>query len=117
MGNRIYGCDDCLAVCPWNKFAQGAREAKLRAREELAAPPLVALLALDDSAFRRILGLADQAYGARPLHPQRADRRRQRRGARSCGEGGAGRRGAAASRRSRSRRSRRGGLGAAPSRS
>ena len=52
MGNRIYGCDDCLAVCPWNKFAEAGREAKLRAREDLNAPPLVELLALDDAAFR-----------------------------------------------------------------
>jgi epoxyqueuosine reductase len=52
IGNRIYGCDDCLAVCPWNKFAQAAREAKLRARPELSAPPLADLLRLDDAAFR-----------------------------------------------------------------
>jgi epoxyqueuosine reductase len=52
MGNRIYGCDDCLAVCPWNKFADIGREAKLQAREDLKAPPLVELLALDDAAFR-----------------------------------------------------------------
>ncbi len=52
MGNRIYGCDDCLAVCPWNKFAQEARETKLRARDDLKAPALVDLLALDDAAFR-----------------------------------------------------------------
>jgi epoxyqueuosine reductase len=52
MGNRIYGCDDCLAVCPWNKFAVTAREAKLQARGDLKAPPLVELLALDDPAFR-----------------------------------------------------------------
>jgi epoxyqueuosine reductase len=54
MGNRIYGCDDCLAVCPWNKFAAEAREAKLRAREDLMAPPLESLLALDDAAFRAL---------------------------------------------------------------
>jgi epoxyqueuosine reductase len=53
MGNRIYGCDDCLAVCPWNKFAEAGREAKLQAREDLKAPPLVELLALDDAAFRQ----------------------------------------------------------------
>jgi epoxyqueuosine reductase len=53
MGNRIYGCDDCLAVCPWNKFAAAGREAKLRAREELIAPPLAELVGLDDAAFRR----------------------------------------------------------------
>ena len=53
MGNRIYGCDDCLAVCPWNKFAAAGREAKLRAREELIAPPLAELAGLDDAAFRR----------------------------------------------------------------
>ncbi|MGL4636453.1 MAG: tRNA epoxyqueuosine(34) reductase QueG [Beijerinckiaceae bacterium] len=54
MGNRIYGCDDCLAVCPWNKFAEVGREAKLQAREELNAPWLVELLALDDTAFRTL---------------------------------------------------------------
>ncbi|MBV6656958.1 MAG: tRNA epoxyqueuosine(34) reductase QueG [Devosiaceae bacterium] len=53
MGNRIYGCDDCLAVCPWNKFAAEAREAKLTAREDLKAPPLDELLRLDDAGFRR----------------------------------------------------------------
>ena len=52
IGNRIYGCDDCLAVCPWNKFAAAGREAKLAAREDLNAPPLAELARLDDSAFR-----------------------------------------------------------------
>jgi epoxyqueuosine reductase len=52
MGNRIYGCDDCLAVCPWNKFAQVGHEAKLAAREELRAPALAELARLDDAAFR-----------------------------------------------------------------
>jgi epoxyqueuosine reductase len=52
MGNRIYGCDDCLAVCPWNRFAQAGREAKLRERPDLTAPPLAELAALDDVAFR-----------------------------------------------------------------
>ncbi|MFO1070404.1 MAG: tRNA epoxyqueuosine(34) reductase QueG [Geminicoccaceae bacterium] len=52
MGNRIYGCDDCLAVCPWNKFAQAGREAKLAARADLVAPPLAELAALDDAGFR-----------------------------------------------------------------
>jgi epoxyqueuosine reductase len=52
IGNRIYGCDDCLAVCPWNKFAQEGREAKLAAREELRAPELAELARLDDAAFR-----------------------------------------------------------------
>ncbi len=52
MGNRIYGCDDCLAVCPWNKFAQAGREMRLAAREELRAPHLAELASLDDAAFR-----------------------------------------------------------------
>src|ERR1700716_2329350 len=54
IGNRIYGCDDCLAVCPWNKFAQQGREAKLAARAELRAPPLSELVRLDDAAFRAL---------------------------------------------------------------
>ncbi len=52
MGNRIFGCDDCLAVCPWNKFAVATREAKLQARAEFAAPKLADLVRLDDAAFR-----------------------------------------------------------------
>ena len=52
IGNRIYGCDDCLAVCPWNKFAQQGREAKLAAREDLRAPSLAELARLDDATFR-----------------------------------------------------------------
>jgi epoxyqueuosine reductase len=52
IGNRIFGCDDCLAVCPWNKFAQAGREAKLKQRDDLADLPLAELAALDDSAFR-----------------------------------------------------------------
>ena len=54
IGNRIYGCDDCLAVCPWNKFAQTARETKLQAREALKAPRLADLAGLDDAAFRAL---------------------------------------------------------------
>lgn len=52
MGNRIYGCDDCLAICPWNKFASEASEAKLIARDDLRKPMLADLLTLDDAAFR-----------------------------------------------------------------
>jgi epoxyqueuosine reductase len=54
MGNRIYGCDDCLAVCPWNKFAQLGRETKLSARQQLKAPALAELALLDDTAFRAL---------------------------------------------------------------
>ncbi len=54
LGNRIYGCDDCLAVCPWNKFARTAREAKYHARAELRAPRLADLARLDDAAFRAL---------------------------------------------------------------
>lgn len=54
IGNRIYGCDDCLAVCPWNKFAEEGREAKLSARESLRSPALADLVELDDTAFRAL---------------------------------------------------------------
>lgn len=54
IGNRVYGCDDCLAVCPWNKFAQTAREAKLQPRADLLAPPIADWLCLDEAAFRRL---------------------------------------------------------------
>jgi len=52
MGNRIYGCDDCLAVCPWNKFAQEASEIKLQARDDLNAPDLTLLAAFSEAEFR-----------------------------------------------------------------
>ena len=91
IGNRIYGCDDCLAVCPWNKFADAAaapREAFVP-REDLVAPDLAELLALDDAAFRReVLRLADQADRARPLRAQLPDRGGQQR---RCGAAAAGR--------------------------
>lgn len=64
LGNRIYGCDDCLAVCPWNKFAKEARETALMPRRELDAPLLSELAALDDAAFRtRFAGTAVKRIG------------------------------------------------------
>jgi len=54
IGNRIYGCDDCLSVCPWNKFAVQGREAKLAARAALRAPALAELARLDDAQFRKL---------------------------------------------------------------
>jgi epoxyqueuosine reductase len=54
IGNRIYGCDDCLAVCPWNKFAQAGHEAKLASRGELRSPELSELAKLDDTTFRAL---------------------------------------------------------------
>jgi len=53
MGNRIYGCDDCLAVCPWNKYAQASKEIKLKARDEFNAPSLSVLSEFSDTAFRK----------------------------------------------------------------
>jgi epoxyqueuosine reductase len=54
IGNRIYGCDDCLAICPWNKFAEAGRQAKLVARTALKRPRLADLVRLDDTAFRAL---------------------------------------------------------------
>ena len=64
MGNRIYGCDDCLAVCPWNKFAAAAKELRYGARDDLRAPELAGLAGLDDAAFRaRFSGTAIKRIG------------------------------------------------------
>jgi epoxyqueuosine reductase len=64
IGNRIYGCDDCLSVCPWNKFARAAAEPDFRPRPELTAPPLAALARLDDAGFRaRFAGSALKRIG------------------------------------------------------
>ena len=52
VGNRVFGCDDCLAVCPWNKFAEAAKDARMALRDDLAAAPLRDLARLDDAAFR-----------------------------------------------------------------
>ena len=54
MGNRIYGCDDCLATCPWNKFARVAAESALQAREDLKSPPIADWLDRDDATFRMV---------------------------------------------------------------
>jgi epoxyqueuosine reductase len=54
LGSRVYGCDDCLAVCPWNKFAQVSHETALHARDALRDPPLADLAGLDDAAFRAL---------------------------------------------------------------
>ena len=54
MGNRIYGCDDCLAVCPWNKFASASKHDAFWPRAEITAPRLADLAELDDAGFRRL---------------------------------------------------------------
>jgi epoxyqueuosine reductase len=67
MGNRIYGCDDCLAVCPWNKFAEMSQEAKFAARDMTSAPDLAELAGLDDAGFRA-------AYAGSPIKRIKRDR-------------------------------------------
>ena len=78
MGNRIFGCDDCLAVCPWNKFASVAREAKLSAaRRDRQSSPRRSSRARRCGFSRALSRHADQAHRARPVPAQCADRRRQ----------------------------------------
>ena len=87
MGNRIYGCDDCLAVCPWNRFADAAAANRaFLPRAELAAPRLADLLALDDAAFREMFaGSPIKRIGRQPDDPQLPDRgRQQRRSGAAC---------------------------------
>ena len=78
IGNRIYGCDDCLAVCPWNKFAQAARETRFsRARDLRRAAPRGSRGARRCRVPQVFLRLAGQAHRPRPVCAQRADRDRQ----------------------------------------
>ena len=84
IGNRIYGCDDCLAVCPWNKFAAEGREAKLAARADLDAPPLAELARLDEASFRSLFAggpIKRDRQGA--LRAQCDDRHRELEGSRA----------------------------------
>ena len=89
IGNRIYGCDDCLAVCPWNKFASAAQANRaFLPRAELAAPRLAELLALDDAGFRRLFsGSPIKRIGRRPVRPQLPDRGGQQRRRGAAAEG------------------------------
>ena len=78
IGNRIYGCDDCLAVCPWNKFANVGRDMKLAARDDLKRPALADLVKLDDAAFRTFFsGSPIKRIGPGPVRPQCPDRNRE----------------------------------------
>src|SRR5208337_1480474 len=76
IGNRIFGCDDCLAVCPWNRFAREGKMMKAHARPELAAPDLIELLQLDEAGFKsRFAGtpaLQRAAGDAEPLIAEHA---------------------------------------------
>ena len=104
MGNRIYGCDDCLAVCPWNKFAQAGREAKLAARAALQAPRLADLARLDDAAFRTLFSKSPVKRTGRDRFVRNvliADRQFRRRHAGAGCREVAGRRIAASARRRR----------------
>ncbi len=77
IGNRVFGCDDCLAVCPWNKFAKAGREAKLRQREDLDGPAAGRTRQARRTGFPQpVRGDADQAHRAGAVRAQRADRHR-----------------------------------------
>ena len=106
IGNRIFGCDDCLAVCPWNKFAQAGREARLVQREDLAALPLAELARLDDPAFRA-------RFSGTPIKRTGRDRfiRNVLIAIGNSGDAGPGRGGRAPARRCLAARARHGGLG------
>ena len=109
IGNRIYGCDDCLAVCPWNKFAQAGHEMKLRRAHELrGSSPRRSRRPRRRRVPHDVLEVAGQAHRTRSLRAQRADRDRQ---FRRCD---ARTRGAAAARRCLRPGARRGGVGAQP---
>jgi epoxyqueuosine reductase len=87
MGNRIYGCDDCLAVCPWNKFAVAAKEIGYQPKHGL--PELAELAVLDDAGFReRFAGSPDQADRARQVRAERALCHRELGPAGACAGGG-----------------------------
>ena len=112
MGNRIYGCDDCLAVCPWNKFAQAGPRGEARgARSVAGAAARRAGAARRCELPRAVHEIAGQAHRPRPLRPQCADRDRQLRRRRARG------RSRAAARRCIAAGARRGGVGARPARS
>ena len=112
MGNRIYGCDDCLAVCPWNKFAQATREASFKTRPGLAAPGLADLARLDDKSFRAL-------FSASPVKRIGRDRflRNVLIAIGNSGEARPGASGARQARRSLAAGARHGGLGAEAARS
>ena len=77
MSNRVFGCDDCLAVCPWNKFASASADLKLAAQDGRALPSLAGMLSLDEAGFEQYFSASPETYRLYSVSAQLSDRGRK----------------------------------------